>query len=158
MVKQYRTGFISNIYFNFICWHYVTHHNILEATVASSSLYLPEEGNGCFPNVACYIVTMESVKMNISDKTRVKSLPRMYMIQSLKFQSSLSLLMSVATPSDTVALPGKLESSTSAAHDVPAHLLMWRNILCTHHFLTETLNTWHTILWLMYVVCAAMRT
>jgi hypothetical protein len=60
----------------------------------SSGLHLPEEGNSSFPNVACYIVTMEKVQMNINDKTHVKALSKMYMIQSLKVYSSLFLLMS----------------------------------------------------------------
>jgi hypothetical protein len=34
MVKQYRTGFISDIYLGLVHCHCVTHHNVLEATAS----------------------------------------------------------------------------------------------------------------------------
>jgi len=100
--------------------------------------------------------------MSISDKTHVKSLSRMYMIQSLKFHSSLSLLMSVVNhPVTQCHLQEDLNLLQVHTHMMFPHIFWWdveKHISCTHHYLTETLNTWHTILWLMYVVCAAMRT
>jgi len=69
-------------------------------------------------------------------KSRRDSWITLYMIQSLKLQSSLLLLKSVATPSDTVSLPGRLETSTSPhTHTWCSHTSsdeMWRKKRLAH--------------------------